>query len=211
MKTQLPIKQKFQNPKEAFCGPITFCAITNKNPSNLKAIHEKARIKPSIGFFYASFLKLSKKITAHIEKDKGPSSKKFEIMWKFEEPFQKISKGKFIKQLTEKTKKLDSAYRSRINKHKKLNPKILKKIIIESLKKGKPIGVMIMENINKHTKSKGTFLIPHWITIHGIKKDKFLVYNSYLPKSKWINQKDILKKISSVRNQGFTPQIITLS
>jgi hypothetical protein len=213
MDIELPIKRRLQKPSEAYCGPLTYCAITNTNPSNPKAIHEKARLKPSIGFFHFSFLKLDKKTKAHIEKKKTSSKIKksnFDTMWEFEKPFQKISKEKFIKELLKKIKILNSEYKRRIIQYEKITPNIAEKIIIESLKKKSPAGAMIMENINKHQKIKGTFMIPHWVTIHGVKKDKFLVYNSYLPKSKWVNKKSLSKKIVDVRKHGFTPQMITL-
>jgi len=216
MEKEIKIQRRVQDPSEPYCGTLTYCALTNTDPSQVKELHAKGAIKPSIGFFYTSFLKLDKRTKAHIERAQNMLSASdtecFDTMWKFEEPFQKISKREFISQVLDATNEIYQKHKKRIHQYGEINPEISSRIIRESVGNGNPVGVLIMEDINQHTKQDGKFMIPHWITIHGIsdKRKEFLVSNTYHEKSEWISQKELLERISATRNHGFSPQLVTI-
>lgn len=210
----IKIKTRRQLPSEPYCGPITYCAVSNTDVSKVKYLHKKASIKPSLGFFYLSFHKLNKNIKSYIERKGSMLDKKdikcFETMWQFEKASQKISKEDFINKVVKSNSALFKKYKSNVKIYSKMTHKDYSNLISASLKKQRPVGVMVLENLNKYSGKSGKFFIPHWVTVHGIKHGSYLVFNSYEKNSRWVSKSQLFSKIDLLRKYNFSPQIITL-
>lgn len=206
------IKRIKQNPNEPYCGPITYNAIKKGNKKSIKKLHFLGMMSPSVGFFYTSFHKLDKNITSYIEDRNNFLNKKdikcFEVMWNFEKSFQKITKKQFIDKIIKKTKNLYSANKKNIIIIKKMSKEDYKTILLDNISKGKPIGVLIMINLNKYLKKKDKFFIPHWVTVHGYKKGYYRVFNSY-EGDEWWSENNLFKAIDLNRKFSFSPQFVT--
>jgi hypothetical protein len=210
MEKTIRIKKRLEKFGEPFCGPITYCAISDNNPTNVERFHRKGSIKPSLGFFYLSFHKLDAHARTFVERNDSMLDSKdikcFDSMWKFEKSFQKISKEEFVKETLRYNRKLFEKYKKNIKIFSKMSRKDYRNIISDGISSDKAVGVMIM---NKYRRN---YFIPHWITVHGLRgnagKNEYLIFNPYFLASEWWPENKLFGKIDMDRKYHFSPQIV---
>lgn len=205
------VNKRIEKPGEPYCGPITYCAISGTNTSKVESLHRKGRIKPSLGFFYLSFIKLNKNTRAFVEKNGSMTStndtKCFDSMWKFEERFQKITKKQFVDQTIKYNKELFKKNIKNISVSQDMSGKYAS-ILRNGIKSGRALGAMIMNKRNR------SYFIPHWITIHGMRTrgpmNEYLIFDPYVEESMWWTEKKLFRKMELNRKYGFSPQIVLI-
>jgi hypothetical protein len=209
----VPIEGRLQEPNEPYCGSITYCSISGTNQFSVERVYERMRIKPSLGCFYTSFLKIDPKAKVYIERKgnmlNSSDTKCFDTMWEFENQFQKgMTKQEFIEEIVRNNKEIYEENRRRVHFESDFVSQIKRWIL-----RGSPVGIMVMENLNRYIRGAvGEFYIPHWVIVHGIRERRsgYLLYNSYTNDSSWVSRDELSRKIESVREYGFSRQIVVV-
>jgi len=208
MKKIIKIKRKvLQKPDEPYCGVITYCILKGVDFSEIQRLHEKARIPPSRGMYYLCFHKLDNKVRSFVE-ERGmmlsAKDKCFETMWG-------SKKAVLARDFVKNAKVLFEKCKHRITTFKRMTRQTYANIILKALLKNRMVGVMLMEDINKYKGKRESFFIPHWVTVHGFKKNEdgvsFLVFNSYKGASAWMSEKELFNKMDLTRKYHFSPQL----